>query len=156
MAVSQAEAEQAVSAIMKQMMGGATLAELAAIPPAEIEALYTEAYEHVQREEFDAAIDPLLALVISNPYDFRFQFGYALCLHQLGRTEDAAKHYGLAYVLDPSDAGCAFRLGECLAAMGDREAATEAFESAIALCNPPGPNHEIRVASSAALVKLNS
>jgi type III secretion system low calcium response chaperone LcrH/SycD len=147
---------QALADVMQQLVGSATLAELGEIPPGDLEALYVQAFDHVERKEFDAALELLLALVVNNPCDFRFQFGYGLCLHQLGRTADAAKHYGIAFMLDPSDAGCAFRLGECLAVMGDREAATEAFETAIALCNPPGPNHDIRVVSSAALLRLNS
>lgn len=148
--------EHTLADAMNQLVGAATLDEAAEIPAGDLETLYAQAFEHVEKEEFDAALELLMTLVVSNPYDFRFQFGYALCLHQLGRAPDAAKHYGIAYMLDPSDAGTAFRLGECLASMGDREAATEAFETAIALCNPPGPNHEIRVASSAALLRLNS
>jgi Flp pilus assembly protein TadD len=79
-----------------------------------------------------------------------------LCLHQLGRVVDAAQHYALAWTLDPSDAGCALRLGECHAALGDREAAAEAFHTAIELCSPPDTNPDIRLAAEAALDQLNA
>ena len=150
------EPDQVAVDALQRVFGGETLAEMNGVPPKELEALYAQAFDFVEREDFESALDPFVFLVVNNPYDFRFQFGYGLCLHMLGRVEDAAKHYGLAYMLDPSDAGCAFRLGECHVAMGDREAAVEAFETAVALCNPPHINPEIRMASEAAMHALHA
>ena len=139
---------------LQRLFGGQTLAEMNGVSREELETVYGEACERVNQEDFEGALAHLQYLVVHDPYDFRFQFGFGLCLHQLGSVTDAAKHYGLAWMLDPSDAGCAFRLGECHEAMGDREAAYEAFQTAIALCNPPSLQPEIRMASEAALSGL--
>jgi type III secretion system low calcium response chaperone LcrH/SycD len=141
---------------VQRVFAGETLAGIKGVPQEQLEGAYERACDLVDGEDYDAALEPLMLLVTHDPYDFRFQFGYGLCLHQLGRAEDAAKHYGLAYMLDPHDPGCVFRLGECHAELGDAEAATEAFEAAISLCEPPAPNPEIRLAAEAALRQLHA
>jgi Flp pilus assembly protein TadD len=141
---------------LSRLFGGATLAEINGVAHEQLEAVYAKACDSVEQEDFEGALAHMLHVVVHNPYEFRFQFGYALCLHQLGRVADASKHYGLAWMLDPSDAAAAFRLGECHAALGDREAAAEAFETAIALCDPPYLQPEIRMAANAALHRLHA
>lgn len=58
---------------------------------------------------------------------------YGLALQTLGQHESAARHYGQAYLMDATDAGCALRMGECLMAMGRTPEAAEAFRASIAL-----------------------
>ncbi|MBC7604526.1 MAG: hypothetical protein H7255_17925 [Ramlibacter sp.] len=141
---------------LRRVFIGETSPDVDVVDQEQLEAVYAEVWERVTRQDFEGALGPLLFLVMHDPYEFRFQFSYGLCLQQEGRVAHAAKHYGLAWMLDPSDAGCAYRLGECHAVLGDREAATEAFETAIALCVAPQFNAEIRLASEAALQKLNA
>jgi tetratricopeptide (TPR) repeat protein len=144
-----------VADALQRVLGGETLAALTGVPQQQLEALYADSCACVDREDFDAAQDLLLYLVMHDPSDFRFQFGYGLCLHQLGCVADAAKHYGLAYLLDASDAGCAYRLGECHESLGDGEAAAEAFRTAIALCALPDAAPGLRVLAEAGLDRLN-
>ncbi|MRD47056.1 tetratricopeptide repeat protein [Caenimonas koreensis] len=132
------------------------LAEIDQVPQEQLEAVYAEVWERVVRQDFAGALGPLLFLVVHDPYEFRFQFSYGLCLQQEGRVADAARHYGLAWMLDPSDPACAYRLGECHAALGDRDAAAEAFETAIALCAAPRLNADVRLAAEGALQKLRA
>lgn len=141
---------------LQRLFGGATLAEINQVPPEQLECVYAKGCDSVEREDFQGALDDMLYVVIHNPYEFRYQFAYGLCLHQLGQVADAARHYGLAWMLDPSDAGTAFRLGECHAALGDRAAAAEALETAIELCQPPNMQPDIRVAAEAALQRLHA
>jgi tetratricopeptide (TPR) repeat protein len=145
-----------VTDALQRVLGGQTLAALTGRPQQELEAVYADSCACVDREDFDSALDLLLYLVMHNPHDFRFQFGYALCLQQLGSVADAAKHYGLAYLLDASDAGCAYRLGECHENLGDGEAAAEAFRTAIDLCALPGAAPGLQVLAEAGLDRLNS
>ena len=140
---------------LQQLFGGDTLAELIGVTPEHLESVYDRGCERVAAEDFESALDAFLFLAVHDPYEFRYQFGYATCLQQLGSIADAAKHFGLAWILDPSDAGCAFRLGECHAAMGDRDAAREAFETAIQLCGPPNFDPQIRAAAEDGLLQLN-
>lgn len=141
---------------LQRLFGGETLAAINGVSQERLEEAYQEACDAIGREEFEDALETLLFLVTNDAYDFRFQFGYALCLHQLGHVAEAARHYGLAWMLDCSDAAAAFRLGECHAALGDREAAAEAFETAIQLCGPPELKADLRHAAEAALLRLNS
>jgi type III secretion system low calcium response chaperone LcrH/SycD len=141
---------------LQQLFGGQTLAQLIGVTEDHLEKVYEQGCELVEAGKFGPALDDFLFLVVHDPYEFRFQFGYAMCLHQLGSVAEAAKHFALAWILDPSDAGCSFRLGECHAALGDRDAAREAFETAIQLCNPPDFDPRIRAAAEAGLSKLSN
>ena len=140
---------------LQRVLGGKTLAALNGMPQQHLEAVYADSCASVDRGDFESASDGLLYLVMHDPYDFRFQFGYGLCLHQLGSIADAARHYGLAYMLDASDAGCAYRLGECHESLGDGEAAAEAFRTAIALCSLPDAAPGLRVLAESGLDRLN-
>ncbi len=140
---------------IQRILGGTSLADLTGLSRQHLETVYTESCILVDREDFNGALDLLLYLVMHNPQDFRFQFGYALCLHQLGSVADAARHYGMAYLLDASDAGCAYRLGECHESMGDAQAAAEAFRATIALCNLPHAAPELRRLAEAGLDRVN-
>ncbi|CAN5745112.1 N/A [soil metagenome] len=140
---------------LQKVLGGQTLAALTHLPQQQLEAVYAQACYFVDREDFESALDSLLYLVMQDPQDFRFQFGYALCLHQLGSVTEAARHYGLAYMLDASDAGCAYRLGECHESLGDAEAAAEAFRTAISLCSLPDAAPGLRVLAESGLDRIN-
>lgn len=146
----------ALSQTVIRLLGGEVLADINEIEQDRLEAKFDLACDLVDREDFDGAIDTLAMLAINDPYDFRFQFGFGLCLQQLGRIEDAARAFALASLLDPDDAGCVFRAGECCAALNDREGAELAFREAIDLCEPPTPNPEIRLACEAALARINA
>jgi type III secretion system low calcium response chaperone LcrH/SycD len=112
---------------------GVTPASIRGITTEELEAVYAEAYDRVEREEFSEALDYAAFLVTHEPWDRRFQFVFAMCLQQLGDYESAARHYSEAYVLDATDAACAYRLGECLEVLGQYEEAKEAYKAAIDL-----------------------
>ncbi|MEK0416418.1 MAG: hypothetical protein RI949_424 [Pseudomonadota bacterium] len=125
------------------------------LEPSALEAAYYQAWHALHDERMDEALNAFVDLAIAAPGDRRFQWGVALCLQHFGRIDDAARHYGLAYVMDPSDAACAFRLGECLAAKGHLDDARDAWNAAIQLCEVPGANLEIRKMAQAALDRLS-
>ncbi len=133
-----------------QDMLAAALAEpgsgekLAQIDSARIEADYAEAWQALHAGDMARATERFGALATRAPDQYRIQFGFALCLQHFGLIEDAGRHFSLAYVLDPSSASCAFRLGECLHAAGHFEAAREALLTAIQLCDVPGADPAIR------------
>lgn len=122
-----------------------------ATDPATLEATYERCWHALNEERMDEALDGFVDLVIAAPADRRFQWGTALCFHYFGRIEDAARHYGLCYIMDPSDAACAYRIGECLQATGLYEDAREAWNTALLLCDVPGANQDIRILAQAAL-----
>lgn len=126
-----------------------------ALEPAQLEAAYEQAWHALNEERMDEALDAFVDLALAAPGDRRFQWGTALCFQYFGRIEEAARHYGLCYVLDPSDAACAYRIGECLEAKGMTEDAREAWNTALLLCEVPGANLDIRALAQAGLDRLS-
>ncbi len=125
------------------------------IDPVQLEAEYALAWQAMAQEDMVAAAEAFGQLAVKAPDQYRVQFGWALCLQHFGLTQDAGRHYGLAFVLDPSSAACAYRLGECLLATSQFEAAREALLTAIELCEVPGNDPAIRGYAQAALDRLN-
>lgn len=122
--------EGIVAALLEQAV---TPADIQGITEEELEAVYAETCESIEAEAFNQALDTAFFLVTHQPWDRRFQFTYALCLQQLGDAESAARHYSQAYAFDPTDAGCAYRIGECLESLGHIEEAKEAYKAALDL-----------------------
>lgn len=116
---------------------------LQSLEPAQIEADYGRAWEMLSAGELSAAADAFGELARRAPDQHRVHFGFALCLQHHGLVDDALRHYGLAFALDPSSAACAFRMGECLWARGDHEDAREAMLTAIELCSIEGNDPQI-------------
>lgn len=112
---------------------GLTPAQLAGIRLEQLEAIYGLALEDLAAARFDGAIDRLVFLVQQDPWERRYQIGLAHALQGVGQWESAGHFYAQALLTDATDALCAYRAGECLAAMGDLESAREAFETARAL-----------------------
>lgn len=106
---------------------------LASVEPAQVDADYERAWRLMADDDMIGATDAFGELAQRVPDQHRIQFGFALCLQHHGMVDDALRHYSLAFVLDPSQAACAYRLGECLFATGDLEAAREAMLTAIEL-----------------------
>lgn len=122
--------------------------------PAALVKAYQQACERLAQADMDQATVQFEGLVQAAPLEQRFQFGLGLCLQNAGRIADALRHYGVAYVLDASDAACAFRMGECLAAAGLLDDAREAFEAAMALSKLPSNAIEVGQMAETALAQL--
>lgn len=141
---------------LNQLRQGLGLTPTDSVPdPAVLAMAYERACEHLARGEMAQAEEQFEALVQSAPLEQRFQFGLGLCLQEAGRIVDALSHYGVAYVLDASDAACAFRMGECLAAAGLVDDAREAFEATVALSKLPTNSLKMGQLAQAALAELS-
>ncbi|MDK2126056.1 SycD/LcrH family type III secretion system chaperone [Parachitinimonas caeni] len=110
---------------------GVTLADLKGITAEELEAGYSYAYDAFNEGRFSDALELFLFLVTHDPFDRRFLFGYAMCLAEFERVEDALNFFTQAYLLDARDAACTLRIGECLMLLGKYEEAIEAFEATV-------------------------
>jgi tetratricopeptide (TPR) repeat protein len=121
----------------------------------EIEALYNAGIDALEEERFDAALEIFGHLTSWMPGHARYKFAFALCLQHFGEVQLAGEHYSLAYALDPSQADCAFRLGECLAVAGHIVEAQDALRAAIQLTELPGSNPDIRILAERLLDQLN-
>ena len=132
-----------------------TLSDLREITADELEAVYAEACDRIAEEKYSEAIDSAMFLVTNQPWDRRFQFAFGLCLQGVGDYESAARHYSQAYVLDASDAGCAYRIGECMESLGQFDEAREAYKSALDLSFIGSGLPEVRDAAQSRLDELN-
>jgi tetratricopeptide (TPR) repeat protein len=97
----------------------------------------------------------MVFLVTHQPMDQRFQYNLGFCLQSLADYTAAASHYAYAMTLDATDALCAFRMGECLLAMNDVEAARDGFEAAIQLSYLSPADEDVRLHAQAQLDLLN-
>lgn len=99
----------------------------------ERDAMFARVVAAMQAGDQEGALDEALALVQEEPWERRYLLALAACLHHVALYEPAVQIYGLAYLLDATDALCAYRMGECLGALNDLDDARDAFESAIRL-----------------------
>lgn len=133
---------------------GVTPAQLAGITGEQLEAIYGLALEDLGQARFGEALDRLTFLVQQDPWERRYQIGLAHALQNLGQWESAGRFYAQALLTDATDAMCAYRCGECLGAMGDLEAAREAFEVAVKLSWIDPPQADVREAAQKRLDQL--
>lgn len=110
-----------------------TPAQLQGITDAQLESVYSLACREIAQGRFEGALDHAAFVAQHNPWERRYLFVFALCLQHLGDLEAAARFYGEALLLDATDAVCAYRIGECLGAVGELDDAREAFEMAVKL-----------------------
>jgi type III secretion system low calcium response chaperone LcrH/SycD len=134
---------------------GVTLASAKGVSDEELDVLYAEAYGHLSEGRFDDAMEDLMLLVTSNPWDRRFQFAYALAMQMAGRYETASEHYVQALLLDATDAACVMRMGECLEALGSPTEAEDAYRACIQLSYLNPDYHEVRAHAEARLAVLS-
>jgi len=135
---------------------GITPADAKGITDDELEAVYDELCSRVAAGEFSSAMEVAHFLVTHQPWDRRFVFAFALCLQQMGDFEAAARHFSEAYTMDVTDAGCAYRIGECMEVLGHVDDAREAFKAALDLSFLGAGLPEIRDAAQARLDALDA
>ncbi len=119
-----------VDAVLAQ---GVTLADLHGMTKAELDAVLALACADLREGRPEAAVERLAQLVRFAPDDRRHLVAYAMALQQLRQYDAAAKFYGYALLMEATDALCALRIGECLAAQAQWAPARDAFEAAIRL-----------------------
>ena len=120
----------------------------------ETQRLWTLGEQALLDGRFEDAMNAYETLVQSRPSEAAYQFGFALAIQQLGHVELAGRHFSYAYALDPSDAACAYRLGECLAALGYTVDAPDALLAAQQLCDLPKNPPEIRARAESLMREL--
>ena len=146
-------ADGVVSAFLEH---GITPADAKGITEDELEAVYDELCSRVAAERFSDALELGHFLVTHQPWDRRFVFAFAICLQQLGDFESAARHFSEAYTMDVTDAGCAYRIGECMEVLGHHEDAREAYKAALDLSFLGAGLPEVRDAAQARLDSLDA
>lgn len=112
---------------------GLTRADLHGMTKDELDAAFALASADLRERRPEQAVERLAQLVHFAPDDRRYLVAYAMALQQVRQHASAAKFYGYAMLMEATDALCALRLGECLAAQAQWAEAREAFEAAVQL-----------------------
>ena len=126
------------------------------LTPAQRDAMYRRVWQSIQAGDYAGAVDEAFALADSDPWERDYLLALACCLHHLAEYEQAAQMYGLAFLLDATDALCAYRIGECLGALEHWAEAREAFESAIRLSWLAPEQPQVREQAQQRLDELSS
>ena len=122
-----------LSEYKSQIEQNQTLADCLAISNAELENAYEQSWVLFRQQEFLSALPLALYCSTFQSTEPRYAFLTASCLQRLQRPEEASKFYKTVLQLDDSHIAAAYRLGECLLDLGDKEAASQLFEWTITL-----------------------
>jgi tetratricopeptide (TPR) repeat protein len=122
-----------LSAFTSQMEQNQTLAECLAISTDELENVYEQSWVLFRQRDFLSALPLALYCSIFQSTEPRYAFVTASCLQRLRLPEEASKFYKTVLQLDETHIPAAYRLGECLLDLGDKEAASQLFEWTLTL-----------------------
>lgn len=136
-------AQQAVSQLEKlpdyflrfkvQIEQNQTLAACLAISTTELENAYEQSWVLFRQREFLSALPLALYCSTFQSTETRYAFLSASCLQRLRMPGEAANLYKAALQLDEEHIAAAYRLGECLLELNDKESAYHFFEWTITL-----------------------
>jgi len=125
--------QQTLEQCREQLKQGYTLGELRGITDDGYAALYKVAHELCDQGDFHHALPIALQLTLHNPTDSRYAFMAGACLQRQNHLEPAALLYAMALDVDTEHAAAAYRLGECLIAIGKPEQAVPLLNKTIEL-----------------------
>lgn len=116
-----------------QLATGITLADCAGLDEADLDERYRVAFALCERGDFLLALPLALHCHIARAHDADNAFLAASCLQRLGIIDYAAMLFRHVLQIDEHHMAAAYRLGECLLALGDRQGAAHLFGWAIEL-----------------------
>lgn len=117
----------------KALQAGRSAGDLRGLTAADHERQYAMAMVLYQAADYDRALPVSLALVAHEAHSAKYSYLAGLCLQKLQRHREAVALYLLALKQDASHVPAAFRMGECCAALGENDAARQAYEHVLAL-----------------------
>lgn len=118
------------------------------------EALYGTACGLCDAGNFSEALPLALHLVLRAPGDARFAFIGATCLQRLKMHAPAAGLFGMASIGTGALPAAAYRMGECLVALGQPDDARQAFSACQELCRNADRGHDLIQACEQAFERL--
>lgn len=144
-----------LESLLEQLRPNAQQAAQQRLDPESFKALWAKAEQALEGPDVGVAVNLWSELVQLQATEPACHFGYGLALQRAGELEPAGRHFSYAYALDPSDAACAYRLGECLLALGWTADAHDALLAAQQLCELPHNDPQIRELALALMQQMN-
>lgn len=129
---------------------GQTLSEKLGVSPDEIKARYGTVSALCDKGQFAQALPGALELLLLAPTDWRSAFLVGTCLQRLNRPTEAVPFY--SWVLAQTTSAVAqFRIGECLWAAGETNAARDAFLAVLNSTGKADPVHTLALTAAKSL-----
>ncbi len=97
----------------------------------EIENTYAFAYLLHQQKKYEVAADTFQTLMMLDPTDWRFPYGFGACQHALQQWSLAAVYFTVAAELDSTNPFPYYYAGDCYQKMGNFEGAKAAYQTAL-------------------------
>lgn len=144
-----------LQSLLEQLRPHVQQAALQQADPESFATLWAQAQDALQDSDLMQAVALWSELAELRPTEPACHFGYGLALQRAGEIELAGRHFSYAYALDPTDAACAFRLGECLLALGWTADAHDALLAAQQLCDLPHNDPQIRELALSLMRQMN-
>jgi type III secretion system low calcium response chaperone LcrH/SycD len=121
----------AVPELLRQIQAGKTFGPMLGHSVGMQRVMYHHGHAFYTQGKYEEAIRVFGFLVIADHFDRRYHMGMAACLHMLKRYVEAARYYGIAWLLDLTDPAPPMHAAECQLAIGDRAQARKSLEHAL-------------------------
>jgi tetratricopeptide (TPR) repeat protein len=121
------------SKLMSALEQNQTIAACLDIPNTELENTYERTCALFREGEFLSALPLALYCSTFQTTEPRYAFIAASCLQRLRAPAEAAQLYKTVLQLDETHIAAAYRLGECLLELDDKESASQLFEWTLTL-----------------------
>ena len=139
-----------------RMANGMPLAACIGLDEADLSSRHQAAYSLCEQGEFLLALPLALHCCSARADDAGYAFIAGSCLQRLAITDYAALMFRQVLNIDERHMPAAYRLGECLLALGDRDAAIHLFGWAVELGRQDPGLRELQSMAIARLGRLNS
>lgn len=136
-----------------ELAAGKTVKEALQLNPAELETIYSLAYQRYQLGEYQNACDLFRYLLLLDNTSFKAILGAAASFDRLKKYEEAANHYLLASFYDPKNPVPYFHGALCFLQLGNGQMATNGLAIAIDLAGETAEYAQLK--ERAKLVKKN-
>lgn len=139
-----------------KMANGIPLATCVGLDDADLAARHRAAYALCEQGEFLLALPLALHCCSARADDPHAAFLAGSCLQRLAITDYAAMMFRQALHLNEHHMPAAYRLGECLLALGDREGATHLFGWAVEIGRQDPAQRELQSLALHRLARLDA
>lgn len=112
---------------------GGTFQDMKDIDDQTMETTYSVAYNLYNNKKFEDAEKVFMFLSLMNHYEKKYFMGLGACRQVLKKHSEAIESYIYASLLDLEDPRPPFYAAACHMAMGDKDAAIQAYEAAAEL-----------------------
>jgi len=108
-----------------------------------IHGLFELGVKKLHAHDYRGAEDAFRAVLSARPNMVEAHDNLGLCLHELGRIDDAAGHFRLAIALEPKSDQAHYHLGKALGQLGRLDEAVQSIQTAIRLKPRFGDAHRV-------------